>query len=136
NNKLIKLIILPMQDQWSYHGNMTQWIISQFNAFWPTYLGEFRTPSHRTLHFVGTSFMGGFLLLGLIGLSTLRLGAGLLLGFATACLSQKLIEKNRPIHLKHPFLSFLADWKLWFLLLTGHFEEEVRKTEELKNHHP
>ena len=50
-----------------------------------------------------------------------------LAGYGMAWISHFGIEKNRPASFKYPLWSFLADMKLWALMLTGRMGAEVQR---------
>jgi len=101
--------------------------IKNFEEFWPYYVREHSTAGCRSLHFIGSS-------LGLICLAlTLVMGnlwfilLGLVLGYSFAWVGHFFIEHNKPATFQYPLWSFLADWKMWRLTLTGKMEMEVRR---------
>jgi len=87
--------------------------------FYPFYLGEHSNRTCRRLHFVGTS-------LGLLLFATaLTIQAWWLIvvafvtGYAFAWVGHFYFEHNKPATFKHPWLSYLGDWKMWWQMLTG-----------------
>lgn len=98
-----------------------------FAEFWPFYVREHSHPACRALHFVGSTL--GLVLLGTAfytGNYWLIL-AGLVVGYAFAWVGHFGIEKNRPATFKYPLWSFIADWKMWALMLTGRMSAEVER---------
>ena len=69
---------------------------TSFREFYPFYLGEHRNRSCRRLHFVGTSFAIGFIVLAAKGGNPGWLLAALLSGYAFAWIGHFFFEKNRP----------------------------------------
>ncbi len=47
------------------------------------------------------------------------------IGYGFAWGSHLGIEHNRPATFKYPLWSFAADWKMWFLMATGHMQREI-----------
>ena len=98
-----------------------------FQEFWPFYLGEHSRPVTRRLHFVGST--AGLLLAG-SAIAT-RSGAlalaALVSGYAFAWIGHFGFEKNRPATFKHPLWSFLADWKMFALAVTGRLDAELQR---------
>ena len=45
--------------------------------------------------------------------------------YAFALVSHFFIEKNRPASFTYPLWSFIADWKMWALILTGRINAEL-----------
>jgi len=98
-----------------------------FAEFWPFYVGEHRKPITRSLHFAGSSLA---LVLVAAGIFTGRWGllpAALVQGYAWAWVGHFGFEKNRPATFKYPLWSFLGDWKMWALMLTGRMGAEVKR---------
>jgi len=101
--------------------------IKSFQEFWPFYVREHSKPGCRLLHFIGSTagivcwvatFVTGNLWLILLGL---------IIGYAFAWTGHFFIEKNRPASFKYPFWSFIADWKMWWMTLSGHMGDEVKR---------
>lgn len=101
-----------------------------FTEFWPFYVAEHSRPSTRRLHFCGTALaLVCFLLLA----ATRRwmfLGIGVMAGYACAWVGHFFFEKNRPATFGAPLYSLAADWKMFFLMLSGHMDAEIRKLAE------
>ncbi len=90
-----------------------------FAEFWPFYLGEHSHPLNRRLHFVGTSLALTVLLGSLLaGRPMFALGS-IVCGYGFAWVGHFFVEKNRPASFRYPLWSFVADWKMWALILTG-----------------
>ena len=106
-----------------------------FAEFWPFYLREHAKPRTRALHYAGTS------LVVLIALAALATGTwGLLVaipiaGYGFAWASHALVERNRPATFTYPAWSIRADFRMWWLWLTGRLGPELAaagvKTEPL-----
>lgn len=99
-----------------------------FKEFWPFYLGEHAAPANRWLHFTGTSLA---LVQIIYALATQRfwfLLTALLTGYGFAWIGHFLLEKNRPATFTYPLFSFLGDWKMWALMLTGGLQNELEKS--------
>ena len=90
-----------------------------FAEFWPYYLSEHSKSATRVLHGVGA--------LAAIGLIVLVLAIGkwwlfplaLVPGYGLAWAGHFFVEKNRPATFAYPLWSFMGDWKMLALMLTG-----------------
>ena len=98
---------------------MTNRRFNSFSDFWPYYLGEHSQPATRVLHCLGTvtalSLMIALIAFGRWWLFPLAL----IPGYAFAWASHFFIERNRPATFTHPLWSFMGDWKMLALMLTG-----------------
>ena len=98
-----------------------------FAEFWPFYVAEHSKPLTRALHAIGTS-AGLILMVGVIAIGRWRLfPLGLVIGYLFAWVGHFFVEKNRPATFKYPLWSFLGDWKMLGLILSGRMENEVRR---------
>jgi hypothetical protein len=87
--------------------------------FYPFYLGEHSNRTCRRLHFVGSTIALAMLVTAVgTGRAWLLLFA-LLQGYALAWTGHFFYEHNRPATFRHPWLSFLGDWRMWWEMLTG-----------------
>ena len=98
-----------------------------FAEFWPSYLREHSRPQTRALHYLGTSLVvvvAGFALL------TARwwlLAVLPLAGYLFAWLGHFGIERNRPATFTYPLWSLAADFRMWWLWLTGRLGPELER---------
>lgn len=90
-----------------------------FAEFYPVYLSEHANRSSRELHFAGAT-------LALLSLAALLLTGSLwwLLAAAAshyglAWIGHFAFERNQPATMRHPIYSFLADWVMYWQMLTG-----------------
>lgn len=98
-----------------------------FKEFWPFYVAEHSRRGTRRLHFIGTT-LALVCLMGFVATLDWRLlVAALLMGYAFAWVSHLFIEHNKPATFKYPLWSFIADWKMWSLMLAGKMDTEVQK---------
>ena len=101
--------------------------LRSFEEFWPFYLGQHRKPITRALHLLGTS---AALALAVAALSTKRPGlllAALGVAYGLAWVAHFFVERNRPATFTYPLWSFAADWKMWWLALSGRLRRELRR---------
>jgi hypothetical protein len=90
-----------------------------FNEFWPYYLGEHSKPATRMLHCVG-SLLAIAIVVTLIMIGKWWLfPLALIPGYAFAWIGHFFIENNRPATFTYPLWSFMGDWKMLALMLTG-----------------
>lgn len=97
-----------------------------FAEFWPFYLREHAQPKTRAFHYAGTSLV---VLLGIGALVTRNwwlLLAMPLAGYAFAWASHAAIERNRPATFAYPGWSLRADFRMWWLWLTGRIGPELK----------
>ena len=99
--------------------------ISTFEEFWPFYLGEHALPATRWMHFFGSTCALGFAISALVTMSWQPLIGALFSGYGFAWVSHFFIEKNKPASFKYPGWSFIADWRMWFLIATRRLDTEL-----------
>jgi hypothetical protein len=98
-----------------------------FAEFWPFYLREHSKPATRALHYVGTSLvvaLAGYALLMGVWLWLIALP---LAGYFFAWLAHFTIEKNRPATFTYPLWSLFADFRMWWLWLSGGLKAELER---------
>ena len=97
-----------------------------FAEFWPFYLREHSRPRTRALHYAGTSLVVAIALLAAATQRWWWLLAIPLAGYGFAWLAHFRVEKNRPATFRYPLWSLAADFRMWWLWLTGRLELELR----------
>jgi hypothetical protein len=98
---------------------MNQPQFKSFNEFWPYYLGEHSKLATRILHCIGTLIALG-LVIALIAVGKWWMfPLAFIPGYAFAWAAHFLVERNRPATFAHPLWSFVGDWKMLVLMLTG-----------------
>lgn len=98
---------------------MSQQRYNSFNEFWPYYLAEHSKAGTRLLHLIGTSIaLGSVVVLVLIGKWWL-FPLALVPGYGAAWVGHFFIEKNKPATFQYPLWSFMGDYKMIWLMLTG-----------------
>lgn len=103
--------------------------IKTFEEFWPFYVAEHSKPATRAMHFLGTATALTTLAVLAVNQKWKLLPLALVPGYAAAWVGHFLIEKNRPATFKYPLWSFLADQKMFGLMLAGKMEEELKRLE-------
>lgn len=98
----------------------------RFEEFWPYYVAAHSKPVTRFLHYLGT-----LTLVPLITLAFVHSPWWLLLypvlDYAFAWTGHYLVEKNRPATFGYPFWSAIADFKMFWFMLTGRMKQEVQR---------
>jgi len=92
---------------------------TNFGEFYPYYLSQHADRRCRRAHFVGTSLALLALLAALLSGSPWWGLAALVLGYGGAWIGHFRYEKNRPATFDQPWLSFKADWVMYWQMLTG-----------------
>lgn len=98
-----------------------------FEEFWPYYLREHSKVRTRALHYVGTTLV---IFLAVLMVATGRwalLIALPLAGYFFAWVGHFAIEHNRPATFTYPLWSLGADFKMWWLAVTGRLGPELDK---------
>lgn len=104
---------------------MAQDEMKSFEEFWPHYVAEHSRTATRTLHAIGTTAGLASAALLIAKRKWKWLPLALIPGYGAAWASHFLIEKNRPATFDHPLWSFMGDYKMIGLMLTGRMEEEL-----------
>ena len=90
-----------------------------FADFWPHYLSEHSKAATRVMHCLGTLVAMAVVIFTIAAGKWWLFPIGLIPGYTFAWVGHFFIEKNRPATFTHPFWSFLGDWKMLALMLTG-----------------
>lgn len=96
-----------------------------FAEFWPFYLREHAKPRTRVLHYAGTSLVVAIAILALLTGRWAWLLVLPVAGYGFAWIAHFAVEKNRPATFTYPLWSLAADFKMWWLWLTGRLGEEL-----------
>ena len=100
---------------------------TSFAEFWPFYLREHSRPFTRALHYLGTTLVVGLAIAAVLSGRWWLFVALPLAGYFFAWLAHFAVEKNRPATFTYPLWSLLADFKMWWLWLTGRIGPELRR---------
>ncbi len=98
---------------------------SSFAEFWPFYLGEHSKKGTRALHYIGTTLVVAVAVAALISGNWWWLVVMPLAGYFFAWLAHFTLEHNRPATFTYPAWSLAADFKMWWMWLTGRLGREL-----------
>ncbi|WP_340588885.1 DUF962 domain-containing protein [Erythrobacter alti] len=98
---------------------------STFADFWPHYLREHALPRTRALHYIGTTLVIAVAFYAVLSGNLWWLFAMPLAGYFFAWLAHFTVEKNRPATFTYPLWSLAADFRMYFLWLTGRLGPEL-----------
>jgi hypothetical protein len=107
----------------NYDQNMSDFC--DFQSFWPFYISQHANRVCRLLHIYGT--LAGLVvavyavLTGQWG----KLALAPVIGYGFAWVGHFVFEKNRPATFRYPRFSFIGDFKLLKLYLTGELNDEL-----------
>jgi len=99
--------------------------IQSYGEFWPVYLRAHTRPATRAMHYLGTALGMILLVLALVLASPWLLLAAVVVGYGCAWTGHFLIEHNRPATFGHPLWSFVSDFRMLGLWLTGRLDREL-----------
>jgi len=95
-----------------------------FSEFWPFYVAEHSRTGTRWLHLLGTT-AGLATVAYLIAIGKWWLfPLGFIPGYGCAWFAHFVIERNKPATFQYPLWSFMADYKMIALMLTGRMEPQ------------
>ena len=107
---------------------MTDDRYKSFSEFWPFYVNEHSKAGTRLLHLIGTT-SGVAVMVYFIAFGRWYLfPIGLIPGYACAWLGHFVIEKNKPATFQYPLWSFLADYKMIAMMISGRMSSELKRT--------
>ena len=94
-------------------------VFATYNEFFAFYLEQHRNPANRALHATGTSL--GILAV-VLAIALHHPGWGFLwipIAYGFAWTGHFVLEKNKPATFGYPFWSFISDFRMLWLMLTG-----------------
>lgn len=90
-----------------------------FAEFWPYYMAAHQDPRNRAIHYVGSSGGVASLIAGLATGNWWWLAVGPLFGYACAWFGHLVFERNKPASWVRWWWSFVGDWKMFAMKLSG-----------------
>lgn len=98
-----------------------------FAEFCPFYLRQHSRASTRALHYLGTSLVVAIAIFALVTERWGWLAVMPVAGYFFAWLAHFTCERNRPATFTYPLWSLGADFRMWWLWLTGRLTPELAK---------
>lgn len=95
-----------------------------FAEFWPFYVRAHSKRGTRACHYIGSTLVLVAIALAMIE-SPWYLFAAPVVGYGFAWFGHFVIEGNKPATFGHPFYSLAADYRMFYLMLTGRMGSEV-----------
>ena len=89
-----------------------------YAEFWPYYLAEHSKPMTRVLHLIGTVCGTAMLVWSVLSANWFFIPLALMVGYGFAWISHFFIEKNKPATFKHPWWSFISDYRMAVMMIT------------------
>lgn len=101
--------------------------IRSFAEFWPFYVSQHAAPRTRTLHLIGTALGILVLVVALVLREWWLLLAVPVVAYAFAWFGHFFVERNRPATFSYPLWSLRGDFRMFWLMLRGRMDEEIRR---------
>lgn len=98
-----------------------------FAEFWPFYVAEHSKPATRALHAAGTLTATALVVAAMTAGKWWLVPLALAPGYGAAWVGHFFVEHNRPATFRYPLWSFLGDYKMVALMLTGRMSAEVER---------
>ncbi|MEM7728250.1 MAG: DUF962 domain-containing protein [Pseudomonadota bacterium] len=90
-----------------------------FGQFWHRYLRAHRNPTCRAWHYGASVFGLAAMAAFLVTLNPLFLIGGVVLSYGCAWIGHFFVEGNTPLAFTRPLWSLAADYRMFWLALTG-----------------
>ena len=107
-------------------------MIRSYSEFWDHYVREHSKPFTRALHLAGTSLGIALLIFSIYTARWYLFPLFFVIGYGFAWFAHFVVEKNRPATFKYPLWSFISDFKMIWLMLTGRMGREVERVTKLR----
>ncbi len=96
-----------------------------FTEFFPYYLAEHANLTCRRLHYVGTVLATSVALYAVLTGQWAMLILYPLIGYGFAWVGHFKFERNKPATFDYPFWSFMGDYRMLWLAVTGRLKEPL-----------
>ena len=100
---------------------------TNFTEFWDFYVAEHSLPMTRALHLIGTLLGVALLIFFIVRGQWYFFPVFFVVGYAFAWFAHFVVEKNKPASFRFPLWSFISDFKMIALMLTGRMSREVER---------
>ncbi|MEM9233943.1 MAG: DUF962 domain-containing protein [Pseudomonadota bacterium] len=97
-----------------------------FTDFFPYYLQEHAKPRTRAWHYVGTALVIVVALTAILTTTWWMLFLMPVAGYFFAWVSHAFVERNKPATFTYPLWSLAADFRMFFLALTGRLKPHLQ----------
>ena len=102
-----------------------------FWSFYAYYLTEHADIKNRNLHFIGTAFIIVLLTVAIVLQEWWLLAMIPVCGYGFAWAGHFFIEKNKPATFTYPLYSLGSDFVMFWHILTGQLNEEMKKADRI-----
>ena len=106
---------------------MAERTYTSFAEFWPFYLREHSRPATRRLHYIGTALVIALAIAALLTRNWWLLIALPIAGYFFAWIAHFRVERNRPATFTYPLWSLVADFRMFFLWISGRLKPELER---------
>ena len=89
-----------------------------FQEFYPFYLSQHQDKTCRRLHYIGSSCVLGVIGYSVVTQAWLQLLWLPIIGYGFAWVGHFVFEKNKPATFEYPLYSLVADWVMFWQMLT------------------
>ncbi len=99
--------------------------IKRFSDFWPVYVLSHQSRANRFFHFLATLTS---IVMGIVFAYTHKFVFLILMpvvSYAFAWAGHFIHEKNTPLTWTYPLYSLIADYKMFFLIISGKMQKEI-----------
>ena len=102
--------------------------IKSFAEFWPYYVSQHSKAGTRALHLIGTTIGLACAIFFIASGKWWLFPLALIPGYGAAWIGHFFIERNKPATFEYPLWSFIGDYKMIWMMLTGRMGAEVERS--------